>query len=142
MADLDWLIGSWRGQTKDYELAISFSREKDSRFIVGEFTATSAGKTVSLGTMKIGIDPASQQFMSWHFDPDGGHGHGVWLRERNHWAVDSQGVQGDGAEIAAVNVLTRFGDDELGWRSFDRVVGGKAQPDSPLIRLKRLADTK
>ena len=90
--------------------------------------------------MKIGLDPASGQFMSWHFDPDGGHGHGVWLRERNHWVVDSQGVQGNGADTASVNVLTRFGDDELGWRSFDRMVGGKAQPDSPPIRLKRVTD--
>jgi uncharacterized protein (TIGR02246 family) len=142
MADLDWLLGTWRGQNKDQELTISFSREDDRRFILGKFTSTAAGKTIPLGTMKIGIDPASKQFMSWHFDPDGGHGHGEWLRERNHWAVDSQGIQGDGAEIAAVNVLTRFGDDELGWRSFDRMVGGKAQPDSPLIRLKRLADAK
>jgi uncharacterized protein (TIGR02246 family) len=142
MADLDWLLGTWRGQSKDQELTISFSREDDHRFILGKFASTAAGKTSPLGTMKIGIDPVLQQFMSWHFDPDGGHGHGVWLRERNHWAVDSQGVQGDGVEIAAVNVLTRFGDDELGWRSIDRMVGGRAQPDSPPIRLKRLTDTK
>ena len=142
LADLDFLIGTWRGQAKDHELAISFSREKHSQFIVGEFTATAAGKTVSLGTMKIGLDPASGQFISWHFDPDGGHGHGVWLRERNHWVVDSRGIQADGVATAAVNVLSRFGSDELGWRSIDRMVGGKAQPESPPIRLKRVAITK
>ena len=37
---------------------------------------------------------------------------------------------GDGAETAAVNILTRIGGDEVGWRSIDRMVGGKAQPDS------------
>jgi uncharacterized protein (TIGR02246 family) len=142
MADLDWLIGTWRSQAKDRAMVISFTREKDGPFIVGEFTATTGGKTVSLGNMKIGLDPASEQFISWHFDPDGGHGHGVWLRERNHWVVDSRGVQGDGAETAAVNVLSRFGGDELGWRSLDRMVGGKAQPESPPIRLKRVAITK
>ena len=142
MADLDWLIGTWRSQAKDRAMVISFTREKDGPFIVGEFTATTGGKTVSLGNMKIGLDPASEQFISWHFDPDGGHGHGVWLRERNHWVVDSRGVQGDGAETAAVNVLSRFGSDELGWRSLDRMVGGKPQPESPPIRLKRVAITK
>src|SRR5271166_1586662 len=142
MADLDWLIGSWRGQAKDHEMVISFAREKDRPFIVGEFTATAAGKTESLGTMKIGIDPVSGQFMSWHFDQDGGHGRGLWMREGNNWVVDSRGNQADGAETASVNILTRFGGDELGWRSIDRMVGGQAQPDSLPVRLKRVAVAK
>ncbi|MGO9598805.1 MAG: YybH family protein [Isosphaeraceae bacterium] len=142
IADLDWLIGSWRGQVKDHEMVISFSREKDGPFIVGEFAATAAGKTESLGTMKIGIDPVSGQFMSWHFDQDGGHGRGLWLREGNNWVVDSRGNQADGAETASVNILTRFGGDELGWRSIDRMVGGQAQPDSLPVRLKRVAVAK
>jgi len=139
MADLDWLIGSWRGQAKDHEMVISFAREKDRPFIVGEFTAAAAGKTESLGTMKIGVDSVSGQFMSWHFDHDGGYGHGLWLREGNNWVVDSRGTRGDGTETASVNILTRFGGDELGWRSIDRMVGGQAQPDSLLVRLKRVA---
>ena len=142
LIDLDWLLGSWKGQVKDQEMTISFSRDKDAPFIVGEFTTTAADKATSMGTMKIGIDPASRQFMSWHFDPDGGHGHGVWLRERNHWAVDSQGIQGDGTETAGVNILTRFGDDELGWRSIDRKADGKPLPDAALIRLKRVSGSK
>ena len=133
MADLDWLIGSWRGQAKDHEMVISFAREKDRPFIVGEFTATAAGKTESLGNMKIGIDPVSGEFMSWHFDHDGGYGHGLWLREGNNWVADSRGTRGDGTETASVNILTRFGGDELGWRSIDRMVGGQAQPDSLLV---------
>jgi hypothetical protein len=66
----------------------------------------------------------------------------MWLRERNHWAVDSRGTQSDGAEITMINVLTRFGDDEVGWRSIDRMIDGETQPDSPVIRLKRVAVTK
>ena len=137
LADLDWLIGTWRSQAKDHEMVITFAREKDRPFLTGDFTTTSAGKTVSLGTMKIGLDPISGQFRSWHFDPDGGYGHGVWLREGKNWAVDSRGTQGDGAETTSVNVLTRFGVDELGWRSIDRTVSGKPQPDSAPVRLKR-----
>jgi uncharacterized protein (TIGR02246 family) len=137
MADLDWLIGTWRAQTKDHELTITFTQDKNGPFLVGEFASTVPGKTASLGTMRIGIDPVSRKFMSWHFDADGGHGHGVWLRERNHWAVDSHGAQANGAETAAVNVLSRFGEDELGWRSIDRMIGGQAQPEAPPIRLKR-----
>jgi uncharacterized protein (TIGR02246 family) len=143
MTDLDWMIGSWRSEAKsdnkDDELVISIARDKDQPFVVAKFEATAAGKAVSLGTMKIGIDPTSGQFMSWHFDPDGGHGHGLWMREGKHWAIDSRGVQADGAETAAVNILTRLGADEIGWRSIDRMVGGQAQPDSAPIKLKRVA---
>jgi uncharacterized protein (TIGR02246 family) len=142
MTDLDWMIGTWRSEAKDDELTISIARDKDQPFVVAKFEATAAGKTVSLGTMKVGIDPTSGQFMSWHFDPDGGHGHGLWVREGKHWAIDSRGVQADGVETAAVNVLTRLGADEIGWRSIDRMVGGQAQPDSAPIKLKRVAVTK
>jgi hypothetical protein len=118
-------------------MTISFARDKDHPFVVGSFGATAGGKTASLGTMKIGIDPVSGQFISWHFDPDGGHGHGAWLREGKNWVVDSRGIQGDGAQTAAVNILTRLGEDEVSWRSIDRVVGGQAQPDAPPVSLKR-----
>ena len=142
LTDLDWLIGTWRGQVKGQDMLISFARERERPFLVGEFTTTAPGKTVSLGTMRIGLDPLSKKFMSWHFDPDGGYGHGLWLREGKHWAIDSRGVQADGAETAAVNILSRFGADELGWGSIDRMVGGRAQPDSPPIRLKRVGVAK
>jgi uncharacterized protein (TIGR02246 family) len=142
MIDLDFLIGTWRSEAKEHQMTITFSRDKESPFIIGEFAATVGGKSVPLGTIKIGVDPATRQFMSWHFDADGGYGHGVWLRERNHWAIDSRGVQGDSTQVASVNVLSRFGDDELGWRTIDRMVGGKAQPDPPPIRLKRLTANK
>jgi len=46
MVDLDWLIGTWRGQAKNQELTISFVCEKNGPFIVADFTATAAGKTV------------------------------------------------------------------------------------------------
>jgi uncharacterized protein (TIGR02246 family) len=137
MAALDWLIGTWHSRENDHNLTITFRRDKDLPFLVGGFSTNVEGKTVPLGSMRIGIDAATGQFQSWHFDPDGGYGHGVWLRERNHWIVDSHGQRGDGTPTAAVNVLSRFGNQELAWRSIDRVVGGQPQPESPPIRLKR-----
>jgi uncharacterized protein (TIGR02246 family) len=136
MADLDWLIGTWQSQGQ--ELTVSFARDKDLPFLVGEFKTNVDGESVPLGHMRIGVDAATGQFQSWHFDPDGGNGHGAWLLERNHWIVDSRGQRGDGTPTAAVNVLSRLGPEEVGWRSIDRMVGGQAQPDSPLIRLKRV----
>ena len=76
MADLDWLVGTWRGPAQEHEMVISFTRDKDYPFIVGEFSAVTGGKASSMGTMRIGVDPSSGQFTSWHFDRDGGNGHG------------------------------------------------------------------
>jgi hypothetical protein len=137
MIDLDWLLGTWHGEAKDRKMDITFTRDGDGPFLVGKFTTTVYGKAAPGPSMRIGIDPATRQFMSWHFDPDGGYGHGAWLRERNHWVVDSHGIQGDGAATAAVNVLSRFGEDEVGWRTIDRKVGDKSLPDLYPIRLKR-----
>jgi uncharacterized protein (TIGR02246 family) len=142
MADLEWLIGTWQSHEKGQELTVSFARDKDLPLLVGEFKSTVDGKSVPLGTMRIGVDAATGEFHSWHFDPDGGFGQGAWLMERNHWIVDSRGQRGDGTPTAAVNLLSRLGRDEVGWRSLDRMVGGQPQPDSPLIRLKRVDATK
>lgn len=156
LADLDWLVGSWKSQPKapakdqpkdqppvqEQETAVAFAKDKSGSFLVGEFTATSAGKTTSLGTMRIGLDPASGRFKSWHFDPDGGHGEGTWLREGRNWAIDSRGVQGDGVETAAVNVLTRIGEDQIGWRTIERTAAGQPLPDSAPIVLKRVPAAK
>jgi uncharacterized protein (TIGR02246 family) len=106
MTDLDWLIGTWHSQEKGQELTVSFARDKDLPFLVGEFKSIVDGKSEPLGTMRIGLDEATGMFQSWHFDPDGGFGHGVWLLERNHWIVDSRGQQGDGTPTAAVNLLS------------------------------------
>jgi uncharacterized protein (TIGR02246 family) len=138
MIDLDWLVGRWNAHERDHDLAISFAH--DGQFLVGEFHVTREGKSVSAGKMRIGVDPATRQFVSWHFDADGGFGHGTWLRERNHWAIDAHGVRGDGVAQASVRILSRFGDDELGWRVIDPVAGGKKLPDLPPVRLKRVAE--
>ena len=131
LADLDWLIGTSRGPAKGHDMVITFRREKNFPFLVGEFTATAADKTESLGTMKIGVDPASGKFMSWHFDPDGGYGHGFWLSEGKHWAIDAHGIRGDGAQTAAVNVLTRSAPTNLNGA---RSIGWLADSRSPTRR--------
>ena len=142
IADMDWLIGTWRSQDKDKEMSITFARERSGPFLVGEFSMKTAGKVVPIGTMKVGLDPNSGGFISWHFDPDGGFGRGAWLREGNSWVVDSNGRRADGVETASVNILTRHGNDEIGWRAIDRLIGGRAQPDSAPVRLTRVVAAK
>ena len=144
IADLDWLIGTWRSQEKDKEkeMSITFAREKSGPFLVGEFSLKKGAEFVPIGTMKVGLDPKRGGFNSWHFDPDGGFGNGVWLRQGSSWVIDSTGRQADGVETASVNILTRYGSDEIGWRAIDRVIGGRPQPDSTLIKLSRVPKAK
>ena len=52
--------------------------------------------------------------------------------------IDSVGELLDGTDTASVNVLTRLGDDEILWRSIDRVAGNTPLPDSDPIKLTRV----
>lgn len=138
LEDLDWLIGTWKAAVGDQEVMLSFSRDKKKPFLHGEITQKKSGKVASSGTMKIGIDPQRDQLRSWHFAEDGGHGQALWVRDRNNWVLDSQGVQGDGTETASVNILGRLSNDELTWRSIDRVMGDQELPDTVPIKLTRV----
>ena len=144
LEDIDWLVGTWMGtgKDKDREVSVSFRREEDKPFVVGKFTASVKGKVASSGSMKIGIDPQRGQLRSWHFEDDGGHGEALWIRDGNRWVLDAIGVAGNGAETASVNLLGRIDDNTLTWRSIDRVIAGQKLPDTPPIRLTRVAESK
>lgn len=143
LTDLDWLVGQWRGGTKDQEAVLTFARDKNKPLLVGEFEKLVKGKVVAAGTMKIGADPQRPgQLRSWHFDSDGGHGQALWFRDGNRWVLDAIGVTGDGGDTHALNLLGRLGNDAFTWRSVDRVAGGRPLPDTTPIQLKRVAAAK
>jgi len=142
LGDLAFLIGKWEGGPKGQEVNASFEKDSTGPFILGKFTRKSEGKTATTGTMKIGLDAQRGQIRSWHFDNDGGQGQCLWLRDGNRWVLDAVGALGDGTETAAVNVLARLGNDELTWRSIDRVVGGEPLPDTAPVNLKRVRESK
>jgi uncharacterized protein (TIGR02246 family) len=142
LGDLAFLIGKWQGGPKGQEITVTFEKDGDSQFILGRFSKRGDGKSISAGTMKIGFDGKRGQIRSWHFDNDGGHGQCLWIRERDHWVLDAIGVLADGAETDAVNLLGRLSDDEITWRSIDRVVGGKPLPDTTPIKLTRAREKK
>jgi uncharacterized protein (TIGR02246 family) len=140
LEDLDWLVGTWKAApAKGQEMTLTFARDAAKPFLVGTFARKADGKSVASGTMKIGIDPQRGQLRSWHFDDDGGHGQALWLRDGNNWVLDSIGVTGGGAETASVNIFGRINNNEMTWRSIDRVIGGQAVPDTVPVRLTRVA---
>jgi uncharacterized protein (TIGR02246 family) len=142
LGDLAFLIGKWEGGPKGQSMAVSFEKAGDGPFILGKFIRTIDGKLAATGTMKIGLDGQRGQIRSWHFDNDGGHGQCLWLRDGINWVLDAIGEQADGAEMAAVNILSRLSNDELTWRSIDRVVGGQPLPDTVPVKLTRIKERK
>jgi uncharacterized protein (TIGR02246 family) len=142
LEDLDWLVGRWKATVPGQEVTLSFARDGQKPALVGQFTKQAGGKVVSSGSMRIGLDPQTGQLRSWHFDEDGGHGQAFWVRDGNRWVLDAVGVLGDGTETAAVNVLGRVNNDEISWRSIDRVMGNQELPDTVPTRLSRVPAAK
>lgn len=139
LEDLAWLVGTWKGSTKDREMSLTFTWDKTKPFMVGQFSTKLKDKVVATGHMKIGFDAAKGLLRSWHFDEDGGHGQALWVRDGNRWVMDSRGALASGVPTASLNVLTRLGPTDILFRSIDRVVGGEAAPDTLPIKLTRAA---
>jgi len=139
LEDLDWLLGDWKATSGDQEVVLSLGRDGKKPFVVGTLTTKSKGKVVSAGTLRIGFDGQKRMLRSWHFDDDGGHGEALWQRDGNRWILHNIGVLGDGTQTASVNLLTRLNNEEIIWRSTDRVVGGDTIPDTTPIKLSRVA---
>lgn len=142
LEDLAWLVGKWKATVGDQEVSLVIAKEAKKPSLVGRFAKKSKGKDVFSGTMKIFIDTSRGQILSWHFDDDGGHGQALWVRDGNRWVLDSIGVLPDGTQTASVNILSRINNDELTWRSIDRVMGNQELPDTVPIRLVRSTEAR
>jgi uncharacterized protein (TIGR02246 family) len=144
--DLNWLVGKWKGSTKDEDMTLSFAWDEKQPILVAKLTTSTAGKgksaAASSGIIKIGFDPRRGQLHSWHTDDAGGHGQSVWNRDGYRWVMNATGLTGDGKETAAENILQRIDQNNLTWRSVNRRLGDQAVPDTVPIKLTRLPDGK
>jgi uncharacterized protein (TIGR02246 family) len=142
LEDLSWLLGAWKGNLKDQEISLSFTKDGDKPFLLGKFTRKAGGKVTASGTMRIGFNAQRGRLHSWHFDDAGGHGEASWSRDGNRWVMDAVSVLLDGTEASAINLLARTGKDEFTWRSVGRVSGGEPLSDTLPIKLSRAAERK
>jgi uncharacterized protein (TIGR02246 family) len=138
LVQLDWLIGSWASNSKDGEVVNStYSWDANKKFIRGRFTIK--GKLMSLsGTQIIAKDPRSGQIRSWIFEAEGGFGEATWTFDGKRWLQDAAGVQGNGTEITATNIITPLGKDAFSWQSVDRTVNGDEVPNIPPVKVTRV----
>ena len=137
LRDLDWLIGTWgvKNELADVSTTYDWGEKKNSihmRFTIKE------GDSTQTGTQIILKDPRSGQLRAWQFDNDGSFGESTWTRDGKRWLIEASGVQSDGGEMTATNILTPVDKDTFTWQSIDRTLDGEALPNIPPIKVKRV----
>jgi len=136
---LDWVVGEWVDEGDGPEIDhVTFEWSEDGNFLISTQDVTVKNTLVSRATEWIGWDPASSQIRSWSFVADGSVGENTWSTEGDQWIVKTNATLPNGKKLAATNILTRNGPDEITWQSKDRTLDGKALPDVAEIKMKRV----
>lgn len=137
LSDLDWLIGSWVAKTGGAEVHTTYSWDANKKFIVMHFTVEGGQRNVS-GTQRIARDPRRDTLRSWLFGSDGDFGEATWSWDGKHWVVEATGVDGDGSELSAVNIMTPLSNDVFTWQSTKRTSDGVELPDIAPVKVTRV----
>jgi uncharacterized protein (TIGR02246 family) len=136
---LAWLIGDWAEESDKGEAArASFSWAENDNFIVSTFATTVKDVPVTGGTQWIGWDAAAKHIRSWSFDSRGGISEGDWSKDGNKFLSKTTATLPDGKKASATIVVTLVDGDHFTWQSTKRSLNGDAQPDTGLVKMKRV----
>jgi uncharacterized protein (TIGR02246 family) len=139
LRDVDWLIGSWEAQGDNVDVRTTYEWDEGRNFIQARFTIKNKDKDVILsGTQLIGKDPRTGLLHSWLFESNGAFGEAVWNWDGKHWKLDAAGVESDGDETSATNLLTPLDKDSFTWQSIDRKAGDESLPDIAPVKVTRV----
>jgi uncharacterized protein (TIGR02246 family) len=137
LKDLEWLIGTWRMDTKDRDATTTYEWDENKTFIRGKYTVKQGGKLAESGMQMFGKDNAEGGIRSWVFQSDGGFGDGLWTREGKKWTVDFEGVTADGKKLTATVVYLRVDPDTFTWQSVQQTVDGQPIADTLPIKVSK-----
>ena len=137
LKDLEWLIGTWRMDTKDRDVTTTYEWDENKAFIRGKYTVKEGGKVVESGTQMLGKDNAEGGIRSWVFQSDGGFGDGLWTRDGKNWTVDFGGVTSDGKKVSATVNYVHVDADTLTWQSVQQTVNGQPIADTKPIKVTK-----
>lgn len=138
--DLEWLVGKWSAKMDDREVTFDYRWTPKKAFLRAEFEVKENGKVIKSGVQIITRDPVLGQLRSWIFEHGGGFGEGLWVRDENHWVVESLGVSPEGTETSALNIITRIDKDTFTWNSTERYVDGEEQKDTEPVKVNRVKE--
>jgi len=137
LRDLDWLIGTWEAKSDEADVRTTYSWDDKKNSIRCQIAIKGKGKTVN-ATQVLLKDPRSGQLRSWIFDDDGGFGDGAWTRDAKRWVIEASGVQADGGELTATNILTPVDKDTFTWQSTERTLDGEELPNILPVKVTRV----
>jgi uncharacterized protein (TIGR02246 family) len=139
LADVDWLIGTWESKSDKADVRTTYEWEDGKKFIRARFTIMQKDVAEPLsGTQLIGRDPRTGQLHSWLFESDGGFGEGDWTWDGKAWTIDATGVEPDGDEVTATNLLTPLGKDAFTWQSTNQTADGEDVADIAPVKIARV----
>ncbi len=141
LAQLDHLVGRWKGASDKLTLQISAGWNLNRTFLSRRFSVLDAGKEIFGGTQIIGWDPASQSIKSWSFNSDGGRAEGTWDLDGPSWVVVTTGVNARGLPMSNTQFFKFRTPDSLEWKCMQTQLGCTTFPDVT-ISLKRESDAK
>lgn len=80
MNNVEWLVGEWRGKTKDYESRFVYAKTLNGKFIQWTYQALVEGKVAFESQGYLGWDAEEKRYVEFGFGGDGsiGWGRGPW----------------------------------------------------------------
>jgi hypothetical protein len=137
LRDLDWLIGTWQAKTPDVQVRTSYAWGAGKNSIRCDISIQRKDHKVS-ATQVLMRDPRTGQLREWLFEDDGGFGEATWARDGKRWVITATGVEADGDELTATNILTPINNDTFTWQSTERTLDGEEQPNIPPVKVMRV----
>jgi len=137
LRDLDWLIGTWEAKSDEAQVRTTYAWDANKNSIRCQITIKGKGRNVT-ATQILLKDPRTGQLRSWMFDDDGGFGDGAWTRDGKRWVIEAAGVQADGGELTATNILTPVDHNTFIWQSTERTLDGEELPNIPPTKVTRV----
>jgi uncharacterized protein (TIGR02246 family) len=137
LRDLDWLIGTWEAKSDDTTVRTTYDWDAKKNSIRCKISIKGTGRDVS-ATQILMKDPRTGDLRSWMFDDDGGFGDGAWTLDGKRWVILATGVQADGGELTATNIMTPIDRDTFTWTSTERTLDGDELPNIAPLKVKRV----
>jgi uncharacterized protein (TIGR02246 family) len=137
LEELGWLIGTWEAKTDEAKVRTSYEWDAKKNSIRCHITVKGQDRTTAALQVLL-EDPRTGQVRSWLFDDDGGFGDATWSRDGKRWVIAASGVQADGGELTATNILTPVDKDTFVWQSMQRTLEGEELPNIPPVKVTRV----
>ncbi len=136
---LDWALGVWEHDVDEGPVGvIGFERTPDGNFIQSFRAVRVNGRLLENGTQTIGWDAAAKQIRSWNFESDGGFGESTWSNSGDTWTITTESVLSSGSTMESTNIVRRIDDDNITVQTVDQKLDGKAIPNGPVMKMKRV----